>query len=226
MIWDWFKRIFTKKVVVTEDSPGHELIEGTKPWYRRSYDRCEFDAGYEQKVANDARLVLSHKERYEKAGKILGIPWFVIGGIHFKEASCNFAGCLHNGQRVIGKDAVRMGLKTTIVPVGRGPFATWEDSCVDAIRMHPIGRVTDWELGNMLYHVERYNGTGYLTGAGRAETSPYLWARTSINDDRGKYVRDGKFDPTASTQSTTGFCAILKWLERNAYIEIKRELSA
>ena len=147
---------------------------------------------------------------------LLGAPkpelfaW-ILGAIHFKEASCSFKGCLHNGERIIGT-----GKKTTIVPIGRGPFATWEEAAVDAISMNPkrweklMGGSTD--IGDILYALERYNGTGYITGSGKAETSPYLWACSNINDGVGKYVSDGKFDSSASTGSSAGSALILKEL--------------
>lgn len=191
--------------------------EGTPEWYRAAYKEMEFDKGYENAIHGDTQTVLRGKARYLKIQDATKIPWWIIGGIHFKEASCDFKAVLHNGERIIGTKR-----KTTLVPAGRGPFDTWEEAAIDAVigkRWEKI-RAGASDVGEILYAVERFNGTGYISGAGKAETSPYLWARTSINDDFGKYVRDGVYDPMATTQKTTGFAAIMKELERFGEIKI------
>lgn len=196
-------------------SSGRDADEGTREWYRRMFYLCKIDPGFRKAVERDAQLILSSKERYERVGNHLRLPWWLIGAIHLLEGSCDFDRVLHNGQRIIGT-----GLKTSIVPKGRGPFATWEDAAVDAL----TGRFTkidkDPEIGNLLFYVERYNGTGYISGAGMTETSPYLWARTNVNDGYGKYVYDGKFDPSQSANRQSGFCAILKVFEEGG-VKIK-----
>lgn len=197
------------------------LEEGTLPWYRKAYAVMTFDEGYSDEIARAAKRVQSGMEIYLRAERRTGVPWWVFGGLHWKECSCDFKGVLHNGERIVGT-----GRKTTIVPKGRGPFATWDESAYDAIMMN----ASRWakikagakDIGEILYAVERYNGAGYLNGAGRAETSPYLWAMTSINDDHGKYVADGKFDPSAPTNKTAGFAAIAKYLEQSGVIEISK----
>jgi len=77
------------------------------------------------------------------------------------------------------------------------------------------------DIGDILYALERYNGSGYISGAGKAETSPYLWACSNINDDAGKYVSDGKFDSNASTQSSAGAAVILKELYKQGKFKIQ-----
>lgn len=195
------------------------LQEGTVEWYRKAFEICKVDKGYEDAVRFSAKTVLMGKARYEAVAKKVGIPWWVIGCIHFKEASCNFAGVLHNGDKIIGT-----GKKTYRVPKGRGPFNTWEEAAIDALTMNGSRwtkiKAGSKDIGDLLYAVERYNGTGYISGAGKAETSPYLWARSNINDDKGKYVSDGKFDPNATTQKTTGFAVLVKELARMGEIKL------
>lgn len=195
---------------------GQDPDEGTEPWYRKMFAACQVNADKKQQVANTLALVMQGYDRYLAVAKRLGavmpenFAW-ILGAIHFKEASCNFAGVLHNGERIIGT-----GKKTSIVPIGRGPFATWEDAAVDAIGIES----SRWkkliqggaDIGDVLYALERYNGTGYITGAGKAENSPYLWACSNVNDGFGKYVSDGKFDANASTGSSAGAAVILKEL--------------
>lgn len=191
--------------------------EGTPEWYLAAYKEMEFDKGYENAIHGDTQTVLRGKARYMALEQSVGVPWWIIGGIHFKESSCDFKGCLHNGERIIGTKR-----KTSLVPAGHGPFDTWEEAAIDAIQGKRWDKIRSGsrDIGEIFYAVERYNGTGYLTGAGREETSPYLWARTSINDDFGKYVKDGVFDKNAPTNKTTGFAAIVKELERFGEIKI------
>lgn len=194
------------------------LAEGTEPWYRVAYRIMTFDPGFDGQISYAAKLVLKGKARYEAVAKMIGWSpayWWVIGIVHYKEASCSFAGILHNGEKIIGT-----GKKTTLVPKGRGPFSTWEEAAVDALKIEALGKLTNFEVGALLYAVERYNGTGYISGAGKADTSPYLWGMTSINDGTGLYVRDGKYDPNYTSNGSAGFCAIMKWLELAGEIEV------
>lgn len=190
-----------------------KYVEGTPDWYREAWRICQTDPGFEDAVAKDAKIILHNKDAYQKVEDKTGVPWYVVGAIHFKECGCHPLGCLVNGQKIIGT-----GRKTTIVPIGRGPYASFYESAIDGIKLLRLDRVKDWEIGNLLFLCERYNGSGYIKGAGRAETTPYLWARTNINDGYGKYVSDGKFDPNAPTNKTSGICAVLKWLESMGHI--------
>lgn len=135
-----------------------------------------------------AAKIVANRSRYELVAKAAGVPWDVIGVIHYRESSGDFRGVLHNGQKIIGT-----GKKTTLVPKGRGPFSTWEDAAVDAlVNCHPyLAKNTDWSLGATLDKLEAYNGLGYRN---KGLASPYLWAGTD-QYVKGKYVADGKFDP-------------------------------
>lgn len=203
---------------------GQDPDEGTVPWYRRMFNACEIDPGKEAQVRNTLALIEEGFDRYLTVATLLGAPdrelfAHILSTIHFKEASSSFKGVLHNGERIIGT-----GRKTSIVPKGRGPFKTWEEAAVDAINLTPkrweklMAGSTD--IGDILYAIERFNGTGYITGAGKAENSPYLWACSNINDDKGKYVSDGKFDLNASTGSTAGAALLLKELFKAGKLKV------
>lgn len=139
-------------------------------------------------IEKQAAKIRANRARYQAVSAKTGVPWDVIAVIHYRESSGNFAGVLHNGQKIIGT-----GRKTTLVPKGRGPFSTWEEAAVDALmNCHPYaGKNKDWSLGNTLDLLERYNGLGYRN---KGLPSPYLWAGTD-QYVKGKYVADGKFDP-------------------------------
>lgn len=150
---------------------------------------------------NEAAKIEANRARYEVVSKATGVPWDVIGVIHYRESSNDFRGVLHNGQRIIGT-----GRKTTLVPKGRGPFSTWEQAAIDALAdCHPyMAKNKDWSIGTTLDKLEAYNGLGYRN---KGLPSPYLWAGTD-QYQKGKYVADGKYDPNHVDQQL-GVAAIL-----------------
>ena len=61
----------------------------------------------------------------------------------------------------------------------------------------------------MLFPWEKYNGMGYRPFG---VPSPYLWSFSSIYTS-GKYVADGRFDPTVVSKQS-GAAVMLKALEK------------
>lgn len=153
--------------------------------------------------------VLKYKSRYKTVEAKTGVPWYVIGCIHKMESDQNWLGVLHNGEKIVGTDK-----KTTLVPAGRGPFATWEDAAIDALKVGEWNPAK-WSLGEILEFLERYNGLGYRK---RGINSPYVWGYTTAYL-KGRYVADGKFDPE-SVQKRPGCAAILKCLEEMKELKI------
>ena len=141
-----------------------------------------------------------HQDRYEGAAELFSfyIPWEVIAVIHSLEASLNFEGCLHNGDRIIGTNR-----KTYNWPSGRGPFATWEESAYDAIMMKKNIIPISWTIGNTLDFLERYNGLGYRNYH-KDVNSPYIWSGTN-HYKKGKYVSDGKWSSSAVSKQVGAF---------------------
>lgn len=168
-------------------------------WHRAALTK---DAAF----AAAARRLMAAKVRFAAVAAATGVPWFVIAVIHHRESSGDFRGVLHNGERIIGT-----GRKTTLVPKGHGPFASWEAAAVDAlVNCHPYAaRNTDWSVGGTLTLIERYNGLGYFS---RGLPSPYLWAGTD-QYAKGKYVRDGVFDASA-VDGQLGCAGLLMALQR------------
>ena len=155
-----------------------------------------------------AAKIRANRYRYQTVAAQTGVPWDVIGVIHYRESSGSFAGVLHNGQKIIGT-----GKKTTLVPKGRGPFKTWEDAAVDALLNCPpyAGKNKDWSIAGTLDLLERYNGLGYRN---KGLPSPYLWAGTD-QYVKGKYVADGRFDPNY-VDTQLGVAPILKKIREGA----------
>jgi len=154
-----------------------------------NYDRW-LKAKFTRSTQIDAQAakIEANRARYEAVSMKTGVPWDVIGVIHYRESSGSFAGVLHNGQKIIGT-----GKKTTIVPKGRGPFSTWEEAAIDALfNCAPYAaKNKDWSIAGTLDLLERYNGLGYRN---KGVPSPYLWAGTD-QYVKGKYIADGKYDP-------------------------------
>lgn len=157
-------------------------------------------------INKQAAKIEANRARYEAVEKKTGVPWDVIGVIHYRESSNSFARILHNGEKIIGT-----GRKTTLVPKGRGPFSTWEEAAIDALmNCSPyLGKNKDWSLGNTLDLLERYNGLGYRN---KGLPSPYLWAGTDQYVS-GKYVSDGHFDPNYVDQQLGAATILIKLRE-------------
>lgn len=172
------------------------------PVYRQRWDNARLNRT--ASADNWARDILKLRPRYKAVEAKTGVPWWWIAATHMREASCKFAGVLHNGQKIIGT-----GEKTTLVPKGRGPFNSWEDAAVDALRLKGLHKIADWSLERALYEFERFNGWGYYW---RKSISPYVWAGTTYYKS-GKYVADGEYDPS-HVDVQLGCATLLKALEK------------
>lgn len=149
-----------------------------------------------------ARKIIASEKKYREVEAATGVPWYFIGVLHMRESSNNFAGVLHNGEHIIGT-----GRKTTLVPGGRGPFSTWAEAAVDALKLKGLHKIKSWPVSRIGYEAERFNGFGYTK---KGINSPYLWAGSN-HQQPGKYVRDGVFSSTA-TDTQLGVMTVLKRL--------------
>lgn len=133
-----------------------------------------------------AKSLVAAKSRYQIVEAKTGVPWPVIAVIHQRESSQNWGRSLAQGDPW-NKVSVH-------VPAGRGPFGSWEEAAIDAlVNCHPhLAKRKDWSLAGILIALEMYNGLGY---ASKGIPSPYLWAGTDQYKS-GKYVADGRFDPS------------------------------
>jgi lysozyme family protein len=149
-------------------------------------------------------MVRQSRRRYEGVSARTGVPWFFVGATHGLEASFNFRGHLHNGD-------FPLSARTRQVPAGRPtvwlPPSDWESSAVDAMRLMGFAGQSDWSLARTLYRLEAYNGFGYRS---RGVPTPYLWS-FSNHYERGKFVADGRWNPSARSQQC-GAAVMLKLL--------------
>lgn len=158
-------------------------------------------ANVSQALERKTSTMIANKERYAAIARRFvnpGLKWWLVAVIHEMECTQNFSKYLGNGQS--------LNKKTTIVPVGRGPFASFEEGAIDALKLQGADKIKDWSLGNVLYFLEGFNGYGYSKYKGI--NSPYLWSGSN-HYTSGKYVSDGKYDPNAISQQI-GVALMLK----------------
>lgn len=137
-------------------------------------------------VTRTAKRLVTGRARYEAVEARTGVPWWFVAVLHERESGGDFKTYLGNGQP--------LNRVTTKVPKGRGPWASFEDGCLDALQYEGYTKVSDWSIEHTLWLAEKYNGLGY---ANRGLPSPYIWGATNIQrpgkyreikDSSGKYV--------------------------------------
>jgi lysozyme family protein len=164
--------------------------------YQELFDNCNIRTQFAQDVNTLVDRIVAQKARYTAVGTPLGIPWYFIGVVHSLESSLKMTGHLHNGDPLTAR--------TVQVPAGRpktgtAPF-TWEQSADDALKLQRLDQWTDWSIPGLLFKLEGYNGFGYRR---RLMPSPYLWS-FSVHYDKGKFIADGTFSPTAVSRQCGG----------------------
>src|SRR6476620_4258238 len=174
--------------------------------YAKLWKAMQIPAGIRLR-ATDARVgaIATGKPRYDQVANATSVPWYVIGMIHEMEGGLNFATHLHNGDPLTHR--------TVQVPAGRPPTGVppfqWEESAIDALTLKGFAAVKLWTIERIAYQLEAYNGWGYRS-RNTGVNSPYLWSATN-NYQKGKFVRDGVFDPNA-VSGQIGAMALLRRL--------------
>ena len=155
------------------------------PVYRDEWDRMEIRPSRVGEFTRLAQFALNHKDIYEDIEKRTGVPWWLVAVLHRRESDADFRTYLGNGDP--------LNRPTRHVPRGRGPFDSFADGAVDALKLDGLTNVKDWRLEKALYECEIFNGTGYNN---RGLPSPYIWGGSNIQK-RGKYIGDGEWDGDA-----------------------------
>lgn len=164
-------------------------FEKMKPRYTKWWAEMRIDPDLQPAIDKVAKaIVATRKSRYVAVERMTGVPWWWIAAAHHREASGSFDGVLHNGEKILGT-----GRKTKLVPAGRGPFSTWEESAVDALKIKGLDKIKDWTIERAAYELERFNGWGYYY---RGVPSAYLWSFSNIYQG-GKYIADHVWSSTA-----------------------------
>lgn len=151
--------------------------------YRADWERMTIDVGRTAEIDRAARRILAVKARYQTVSAATGVPWFLIGLLHMREADLSFSTHLHNG------DSLKR--RTVHVPAGRPkspePPYSWEESAIDALRYDRLDKVESWILERIAFQAEGYNGFGPRF---RGKASGYLWAGSNVYTG-GKFLADG-----------------------------------
>ncbi|CAK0752008.1 hypothetical protein CCP2SC5_1860003 [Azospirillaceae bacterium] len=177
-----------------------------KPELSRLFGACKAEVPVDPSL----RKMVDGRLRYERLAP--SIPWQVIAAIHMMESDGDFRAHLHNGDPLTAR--------TVHAPAGRpaagSPPFSWEQSALDVLRSKGWLRSgADWSLGATLERVERYNGLGYRRSG--LPPSPYLWAGS--NHERcGKFIDDGKFDPTAVSQQIGVAVLLRAMVDRGLFV--------
>ncbi|WP_440636706.1 peptidoglycan-binding protein [Bradyrhizobium sp. PUT101] len=162
-------------------------FENLKNQYERNWAGLEIRQGRLAEVNAVARKALNGKATYQQIERLTGVPWYFAALCHYRESNFDFDTYLGNGQS--------LHRVTTIVPKGRGPFATFVDGAVDAFRIQNFIGAYDWGIARMLFRLEAFNGFGYQA---KSVNSPYLYGGSTLYGPpearAGKYVRDHVFD--------------------------------
>jgi lysozyme family protein len=189
-----------------------------RPEYELLWDRIIAPGGLTRagESRREAKAIIAAAARYRAVEKMTGVPWFVTGIVHVREAGLsdedgdddvepNFHAWLHNGDPM--RDHRGKPRRTTHVPAGRppNPDCSWEDGAVDAYQIEGLLHKKDWSPAFVAWLLERFNGFGYRLY--HHIPSPYLWGGTIVQT-RGKYVRDGHFDPTVMDTQIGGMAIL------------------
>lgn len=186
------------------------LDDDLRAEYDEMYDACTVRRTVDEDLDRFSALILHAKDRYLAVGTPLGIPWWWIASIHYRESSLSFTRHLHNGDPLT--------VRTIHVPAGRPlngtPPFTWEFSADDALRSEGLDHWSDWTVSGALFAAEKYNGLGYRR---RGLVSPYLWSGATCYT-KGKFDRDGHFNPDLVDQEI-GCAVIWKLLDSRGLVE-------
>lgn len=192
-------------------------FEDIETEYTALWQKAEIKKESINRVIKVCQKIVANEAIYREIEFATATPWFMIAAIHNMESSLDFTRCLHNGDP--------WNKPTVHVPKGLGPWKSFTESAIDAIKFDGLQGPRDWTIERILYLCEAYNGTGYRQYH-PSVPSPYLWANTTISSGKGKYVADGKFDANAPNDDQIGVAAILKWLQNYGYISLKSSHAA
>lgn len=161
--------------------------------YLADWSRMQVRPSWQGAIDRAAKHSIANRARYEQVERATGVPWALVATWHHRESGGNFKGVLHNGEHIIGT-----GRRTRLVPAGRGPFSSWHEAAIDALKLKGLHHDRSWPIERICYESERFNGFGYRH-PGRPR-SPYLWSGTNIYVGPGKFTSDGNYSPWETDQ--------------------------
>jgi lysozyme family protein/peptidoglycan hydrolase-like protein with peptidoglycan-binding domain len=164
-------------------------FESLKSEYERNWTDLQIRPSRLADANAVARKAINGKATYQQIEQQTRVPWYFVALCHYRESNFDFDTYLGNGES--------LHRVTTIVPKGRGPFASFVDGAVDALRIQDFVGASDWSIARMLFRLEAFNGFGYHA---KGVNSPYLYGGSTLygppEAKPGKFVRDHLFDPS------------------------------
>lgn len=175
--------------------------ESLKSGYERNWANLEIRPARLGEANATARKAINGKATYQQVERLTGVPWYFVALCHYRESNFDFDTYLGNGET--------LKRVTCLVPKGRGPFASFVDGAVDALRIQHFVGTQDWCIARTLYRLECFNGLGYHA---KGVNSPYLYGGSTLygpaEAKAGKFVADHLFDPS-HVDSQLGTAVIL-----------------
>ncbi len=150
------------------------------PEYAKQWDKMKIKASREGEFTRIAHKLVGLKDKYVPIEKATGVPWYMIAVIHMREADNNFNCGLAQGDP--------WNKRSRNKPIC-GPFNSFFDSALWALKHDGLSGQKDWRIEKLLYWNEVFNGAGYHL---KGTPSPYIWGGTNIQQ-AGKYIRDGVY---------------------------------
>jgi lysozyme family protein/peptidoglycan hydrolase-like protein with peptidoglycan-binding domain len=175
--------------------------ESLKSGYERNWANLQVRPARLGEANATARKAMNGKATYQQVERLTGVPWYFVALCHYRESNFDFDTYLGNGES--------LKRVTCLVPKGRGPFASFVDGAVDALRIQHFVGTQDWCIARTLYRLECFNGLGYHA---KGVNSPYLYGGSTLygptEANAGKFVADHVFDPN-HVDSQLGTAVIL-----------------
>lgn len=185
------------------------LDQALREDYQQRFQSCVIDPARVSQVDAIVAHLQVERFRYQRVGDGLGIPWFVVGILHYLEHRGDFRVHLHNGDP--------LGQRTTHQPADRplsgSPPFSWEASAVDACQYWLLDRWSDWSLGGILFKLEGLHGWQYRLRQPPL-ASPYLWSFCN-HYQQGKFVGADLWNDSA----TVDYCGGAVILRRLAELD-------
>jgi lysozyme family protein len=183
-------------------------LEELRTEYNSLLQTCEIRADKLTEVQDICDTILANKPRYEAIATATSVPWFMVAAIHSLEGGLNFKTHLHNGDPLTAR--------TVNEPAGRpqngSPPFTFEESAIDALAFDKVAVNIEPTFAGICFKLEGFNG---FRSRELGIHTPYLWS-FSNHYTKGKFVRDGVFDPDAVSKQCGSAVILLRLLGMKA----------
>jgi lysozyme family protein len=190
--------------------------EALKDEYTAQIARARIRPECEHVLEVTSRRLLRDKPVYQRIFEATGVPVAGLMALAEREMSGNLHCYLGNGQRLIKR--------TTIAPIGRGPFPDTIDGFIagalDAFHLDGLDQVAKtadgWTLPRFAYESEKWNGWGYRS---RRIPSPYVFGATTVQK-AGKFIRDHVYSSTTMDPQLGTIAIVQKLFELDPSLKL------